>query len=79
MSKFMEHLLALRLTLPTSDYSSNEYVGRTPPGSNYRAMFLNRVVVGNAYIVNQQQESLKGPPKGFDSVSHEGTCHESLS
>lgn len=47
---------------------SNEYVGRSPPGSNYRAMFLNRVVVGNAYILNKQQESLKGPPKGFDSV-----------
>ncbi|KIO16996.1 hypothetical protein M407DRAFT_33358 [Tulasnella calospora MUT 4182] len=47
---------------------SNEYVGRSPPGSNCRAMFLNRVVVGNAYILNKQQESLKGPPKGFDSV-----------
>ncbi|KAG8972364.1 hypothetical protein FRC05_010075 [Tulasnella sp. 425] len=62
---------------------SNEYVGRTPPGSNYRAMFLNRVVVGNAYIVNQQQESLKGPPKGFDSVvanvnQSEGLAYDEL-
>ncbi|KAG9010484.1 hypothetical protein FRB90_007797 [Tulasnella sp. 427] len=47
---------------------SNEYVGRTPPGSNCRAMFLNRVVVGNAYILKQQTESLKGPPRGYDSV-----------
>lgn len=43
-------------------------------------MFLNRVVVGNAYILNKQQESLKGPPKGFDSVSIEvvhGWCTRS--
>jgi len=45
---------------------SNSYT--SSPASKYKAMFLNRVVVGKGHILTATQSSLKAPPAGHDSV-----------
>ncbi|KAG8872138.1 hypothetical protein FRB98_000258 [Tulasnella sp. 332] len=41
-------------------------------GSSNKAMFLNRVVVGNGHILTSAQNNLTAPPSGFDSArSHD--------
>jgi len=35
-------------------------------------MFLNEVALGNERHINQDDSSLKSPPKGFDSVVAKG-------
>jgi len=47
---------------------SNDYIPGPPVGSNWKAMFLNRVVVGKAHILTNLDMTLKGPPNGCNSV-----------
>lgn len=42
-----------------------------PKSSPYKAMLLNKVVVGKGYKVTSNEPSLRAPPPGYDSVSFE--------
>ena len=53
------------LTLRSNDYSRN--IGVT---SNWKALLLNKVVVGNGKKLVKDDTSLTQPPPGFDSVCH---------
>jgi len=47
---------------------SDTYTRGAVAGSPYKAMFLNRVVVGEGNILTAANNSLTAPPAGFDSV-----------
>lgn len=47
----------------SDDYSSNK------TSSPYKAILLNKVVVGKGYKVTENNTSLSAPPSGYDSVS----------
>ncbi|KAG8896987.1 hypothetical protein FRC01_011523, partial [Tulasnella sp. 417] len=47
---------------------SDTYTRGAAPGSQYKAMFLNRVAVGKGKILTSADSSLRVAPAGFDSV-----------
>lgn len=47
----------------SNDYSSNKST------SPYKAILLNKVIVGKGYKVTENNTSLTAPPAGYDSVS----------
>jgi len=57
------HLTALVGFLRSDRYSRNDYK------SNWKAMLLNKVVVGKGYKMTVDNTSLTQPPAGYDSVS----------
>jgi hypothetical protein len=46
---------------------SNDY-SRNGTRSRWKALILNKVVVGKGYKITQDNPSLAGPPGGYDSV-----------
>ena len=62
-----EHVSDLEALTPRfNDYSKN--IGIT---SNWEALLLNKVVVGNGKELAKGDTSLTQPPPGFDSVCHQ--------
>ena len=51
-------------TCRSNDYSKNAGIN-----SDWKALLLNKVVVGNGKKLTQNDTSLTGPPQGHDSVS----------
>jgi hypothetical protein len=49
----------------SNDYSRNVMVTPSP----WKAILLNKVVVGKGYKMKSDNSSLTGPPPGYDSVS----------
>ena len=56
-------LYAADRVVRSNDYSSNK------SSSPYKAILLNKVVVGKGYKVTENNTSLTAPPSGYDSVS----------
>ena len=54
------------LTFRSNDYSCNDTV------STWKALLLNKVVVGKGMKLTQDDPTLTQPPAGFDSVSISG-------
>jgi len=52
------------LTFRSNDYSKNEGIT-----SDWKALLLNKVVVGNGKKLTQDDITLTQPPSGYDSVS----------
>jgi hypothetical protein len=48
---------------------SNDY-SRNVTTSPFKAILLNKVVVGTGYKMTQDSRSMPGPPSGYDSVRH---------
>jgi len=58
------HLMIEILTFRSNDYSKNEGIT-----SDWKALLLNKVVVGNGKKLTQDDITLTQPPSGYDSVS----------
>lgn len=52
------------VVIRSDDYSTNK------SSSPYKAILLNKVVVGKGYKVTENNTSLTAPPTGYDSVSN---------
>ena len=52
-----------------STFRSNDYSKNIGVDSEWKALLLNKVVVGNGKKLIQNDTSLTEPPTGFDSVS----------
>jgi len=62
ISRFGPGIYTSSTSSKSNDYSHN---GKS---SSWKAIMLNKVVVGKGYKVKQDKPSLTGPPTGYDSV-----------
>ena len=53
----------------TSTFRSNDYSKNMGINSEWKALLLNKVVVGNGLKLSQNNTALTEPPSGYDSVS----------
>ena len=53
----------------TSTFRSNDYSKNMGINSEWKALLLNKVVVGNGLKLSQNSTALTEPPSGYDSVS----------
>ena len=68
------HQSSFMIDEPTSDADvfiprSNDYSKNIGIDSEWKALLLNKVVVGNGKKLTQDSTSLTKPPPGYDSVS----------
>jgi hypothetical protein len=57
-------------------FSSNGYSRNMGVSSNWKALLLNKVVVGNGKKLTQIDTTIIGPPPGYDSVSTIGIVYQ---
>jgi len=67
-SKFVSYL-SITLGLPSNGTCRSDSYSTNDCTSNWKAMLLNRVVVGRGYKMTVDSPTLTEPPAGYDSVS----------
>ena len=67
--RFANGLLLSVSNVEVSTLRSNDYSKNVGINSEWKAMLLNKVVVGSCKRLNQDDNSLTEPPSGYNSVS----------
>ena len=67
LSKFVPYPSSM-LRLPSNGFGRSNDYSRNDCTSNWKAILLNKVVVGKVYKMADDDPTMTGPPVGYDSV-----------